>query len=181
MKAKRDGGWGKHYSIKRITENSVASALITMLSSQGSVEESVASITQLCINMGLLPQWESTAKKSSIKPANGNTNSHIHAFYKNPSNERRVQSFIHPVSIYRVPSTTLDVRKTKINRHSTCLREAHSLAGEKHAHINKCKIMQMVWMYLFKYDYSTGIIQFKHKQIPVGSPTCSTWQTCCLS
>lgn len=152
-----------------------------MLSSQGSLEESAAAITQPRINMGLLPQWESTAKKSSIKSASGNTNNHIYAFHKNPSNEIRVQSFIHPINIYRVPSTTLDVRKTKINRYSPCLRGAHSLAGEKDAQINKCKIMQMVWIYLFKYNYSTGIIHFKHKQIPIGSPTCSTGQTCYLS
>lgn len=182
-KAKRDGGWGKHYSIKGITGNSVESALITMLSSQGSLEESTAAITQLYINMGLLPQWESTVETSSIKSASGNTNNHIYALHKNPSNKIRVQfhSSNNPINIYRVPSTTLDVRKTKINRYSPCLRGAHSLAGEKDAQINKCKIMQMVWIYLFKYDYSTGIIHFKHKQISIGSPTCSTWQTCYLS
>lgn len=154
--------------------NSVESALITML---GGVNSSHNPAMQ---KYGSPPtvrvyNWEVIYKICKWQ------HKQSHLCLPQKSHEIRVQSFIHPINIYCVPSTTLNVRKTKINRYSPCLWGVHSLAGEKDAQINKCKIIQLAWIYLFKYDYSTGVIHFKHKQIPIGSPTCSTWQTCYLS
>lgn len=96
--------------------------------------------TYLCISMGL----SLTDEKVSMKlPGDNTRTSTPMPSTKIPSTGYKYQvsfhsfiylflhSFTHPISIYYIPNTALNIRKAEISKNSLCSKGAHSLAIDK--------------------------------------------------